>query len=175
MILDVDRFGTDEEPAEVMTRLVMAAHLQQWMLLLDEETSEVHPIVTPPEPYEQTDGYGRPERWMQIPLHGVDEPLREVAGTRVAIVFGTPIDQLLDMPPLDLLTVEDEALAANGMCHHRIEPDVEDEQHEEEPDTIWCGRFADPRSFMRFCAAHHEARLDDNEEVTARGYDPIYL
>lgn len=173
MILDVDRFGTDDDPAEVMTRLVTVARIQQWMLVLDEHTGEVHPVVAAPEAYQQEDTYGRYERWMRLPMHEAD-PMDLVAATRVPVVFGTPVDELAPMPPEDMLTVEDEALATNGMCHARIEPDLGDEHHEEEPDTVWCGRPSDPASPMRFCTGHHSERLADNFEVTARGYEPIY-
>jgi hypothetical protein len=173
MIVNVERYGTDDEPAEVMTRLVPAVSLQPYMLFLDEQTGELHPVVADPEPFLRENEHGRDERWVTLHLHEA-EPMEQVAANRVAIVFGAPADGLQDLPPSDMLTVEDEALARNGMCHHRIEPDVEDEQHEEEPDPVWCGAPSDPESPFRFCTPHDEARIDDSNQVAAHGFSPIY-
>lgn len=174
MIVDVEHFGTEEDPAEASIKLVPAGQLQLWMIVLDEQTGELHPVVGEPLARLEDAPLGRYERWVDVTLHDVEQPLSEPAAARVPVVFGADPETLQPMPPLDLLTVEDEALAVNGMCHHRIDPAVEDDQHEEEPLPVWCGRPSDADSPLRFCTSHHEHRQQDSDVLTGRGYAPIY-
>lgn len=162
--------GTDEV-AELVLRQVEAGHVQQWMLLYQEPTDDVFVVAAPPTAVHVDTAGGRPQRWVHIPLIGVDEPLEVKATARVDIVYGADLEGLAPLLDPDLYAEEEEGLARNGMCHE-LAPATEGQPDDDEP--VYCGRPSIPGSFYRACTAHDENRIVDSDELVSRQFEPTY-
>lgn len=180
MRLDVEILGTDKVDPEVSTEEVEAGHVQPWMLLHNEDTGEVYAVAADPQPFQKTGDDGRLERWVEIPLTGwVGEPVTALATDMVDMVFGADLDQLHDLLDEDLLSVEQEALARNGMCPRRIDDEIEPEaqpgrdDHEDLP-PVYCGRPSDPGSYYRYCVECDQIWRNLSDRVVGRRFGPTY-
>jgi hypothetical protein len=157
--------GADGTDAEVLTDLVQAQHLQPGMLHHDPESGEVFIVAADPEPY--LAGEGRPERWVNVALAGAEQPLSAPATARVHVVFGAEPDALQPLLDADLYDAAEEALASNGMCPERLEPDADGEPR-------WCGLPSDQDSYYRLCSDHDADRREESDDLVHRGYQPSY-
>ena len=168
-----------EQEAEVILDDVDAGHVQETMLLYNDETDELFPVVGEPVPFHRESPTGRQERWMRIQLLGVEEPLEVHATDRVDVVYGAElVDELAPMLDPDLLSEEEEALARNGMCHEQIPPDPDADvvaRDDDEPEAVvYCGRPSFPDSYYRFCEPCDLNRREESEHFMGRQYGPTY-
>lgn len=178
MQINAELVAVGDAEAEVVVDEIEAGNLQPWMLLVaEEDTGHLHVTIGDPAVgHEVTEG-GRIERWVSVPVFE-SEPVALAAVERVLIVYGTPPEALLELMPEDVLTVQEEALARNGLCHDRVvvhedEDEPADDEQDEEP-PLFCGRPSDPDSFYRACPEHDLVRREKSDELVRRGYEPTY-
>lgn len=179
MQINAELVAVDGVGPDVVVDELAAGNVQTWMLLVaDEDTGHLHVVLGDPAASQIVTDDGRIERWVSIPVFEA-EPVVALAAERFLIAYGTPPEQLLDLLPEDVLTVEEEALARNGLCHDRIEQPADDhptggqdEDAEEEP--LFCGRPSDPDSFYRACAEHDLARREKSDALVLHGFEPTY-
>lgn len=165
--------GSQDQP-DVTVDAVDGGHVQPWMLVYVEESDEVFVVTAVPVPFQRDGDGGRLERWVQIPLAGVEEPLEVAATESLDIVYGADLDQLHDLLDPDLYSDEEEGLAQNGMCHRiaHVDEEIVDGQTVEIP--VYCGMPSDPNSIFRYCTRDDQVRREDSDRIVGRRFEPTY-
>ncbi len=172
MKLNVEVLGSTEHPPDVLSEEVEAGHLDVFMLVYDPDADEVDIVASEPEAFQKDGAGGRPERWVRLLLADVEDPFEAPATGVQLIVYGAEPEGLQPMLDADLLTFAQEALAHNGLCSELVDDDQPAAEPGGEVDErpVYCGLPSDPGSRYRACAAHDQARREQDERIIRREY-----